>query len=64
MNDEDGEQYTPEAGIRVGKTSEFITLSNGDDPVPDLEVDKFNLANQIPDKEVTGAKTIGGRRGL
>ena len=60
MNDEDGKQQTPGAGTRVGSTSEFIAISDGDDPVPNPEFDKFNLTNQIRDEEVTGTKTIGG----
>jgi hypothetical protein len=28
--------------------SDPIVLSNEDEPVPDLENDKFNVANQIP----------------
>ena len=64
MNDEDGKQQTPGTSTRVGSSFEFITLLDGDDPVPDPELDKFNLANQILDEEVRGAKTIGGRRPL
>jgi hypothetical protein len=60
MNDRDGGQHILGAGTRVGSTSDFITLLDGNEPVPDPEVDKFNLANRISNKEVNVAETTRG----